>query len=372
MRTISSIFLLLIFIIIYCCKSNEKFKQGLINLENVSAENIKISTIADSIYYIKLETSNECLIKNIQKIYVDKELIFILDNNERLLLFDRDGKFLNQIGRIGKGPGEYSINDFSVDSVNNIVYILDARQILGYNYSGEFINIQISVNRCVNLFYNNNFFYCYTPSELCFSNSSNEYNIHVLDSTGSKVNSFLPVPNIKREIPMFVSTGQFYSLGNEVFLLEQSSNKIYTLGINGISIKYEFINGSNKDIEKNKDQNGTDDNNKMACYRVFENKKYFLMNYDFGSVQNCVFIDKKFNSFSNIKTKDNIIGFEDDITGGLPISPEHIFDNMLIDIIQPSEIIESNHDYDKIYNLTNLSMDDNPVLSVCLVKKGTG
>jgi 6-bladed beta-propeller len=254
MKTISSIFLFLIIMVIYCCKSNEKFNHDLINLENVAVENIKISTIADSIYYIKLETSNECLIKHIQKIEVDKELIFILDNNERLLLFDRDGKFLNQIGKIGKGPGEYTnINDFSIDSINNIAYILDGRQILGYNYSGRFNNIQISVNRCINFFYNNHFFYCYTPSELYFTGSSNEYNIHVLDSTGSKIMSFLPVPNIKRELPMFVSTGQFYSFDHELFLMEQNSNKVYKLGANGISIKYEFINGSNMYIPNQTD-----------------------------------------------------------------------------------------------------------------------
>jgi len=142
-------------------------------------------------------------------------------------------------------------------------------------------------------------------------------------------------------------------------------------GANGISIKYEFINGSNKDIEKNKDQKGTGDNNNMVCNRILENENFILIYYSIGNVRNSVFIDKKFHSLFNIKNKDSIIGFEDDITGGMPISPDYIFDNMMMGIIQPSEIIENrnNYNYDKIYNLTTLSIDDNPILSVCLIKK---
>ena len=67
---------------------------------------LKISEISNSIEYVKLETKNECLIEQIKYLDISDKYIIIHDWN-KCLLFSRSGKFLKQIGKKGRGPGEY-------------------------------------------------------------------------------------------------------------------------------------------------------------------------------------------------------------------------------------------------------------------------
>lgn len=69
---------------------------------------LSLSEITERIDYVKLETNPECLIGSGSAIFVDR-FIYIKDSRPaRLLVFDLDGKFIRQISRQGKGPGEYT------------------------------------------------------------------------------------------------------------------------------------------------------------------------------------------------------------------------------------------------------------------------
>ena len=62
---------------------------------------------------------------------------------KKLLLFDRNGKFIRQIGRIGRGPAEYvKIIDFATTMDHDTISIYDENihAVLRYNKQGEFLN----------------------------------------------------------------------------------------------------------------------------------------------------------------------------------------------------------------------------------------
>lgn len=379
MKTSNLLFLFVF--LLCCCNSNKNFRQGVFNLENAQEKNIKISTIADSISYIKLETTSECLIRDIQQIFIEDGLIFLMDNGERLLVFNHNGKFLNQIGIQGKGPGEYTyISSFSVDTLNDLVYIHEGRRILSYNYKGEYSNFQITTNRSINSFYHNKYFYCYVPEEIIHTGSATEYKITVFDSTGGMVNSFLPVVGHEGEFPMFISFGQFYSINHEICLLDPNTNKVYKVGPKCISDKYSFIYGPYKEEdeyadnkekhERNKPED-KDRKDKLECKSVFENSNLILLYYTIGSKWNLAYINKKDNSIFNLITKDNKLGFENDLTGELPISSLIFLENFVVTILQPSEIIENSKKsiYKQIgKKIETLSTDDNPIIRICWLK----
>jgi hypothetical protein len=108
------------------------------NISNVKA--IYLSSIGKEIKYIALETTPECLVRTIKKIEFDDKNIFII-GDQRLLEFDNNGRFIKQIGAIGRGPGEYlSAQDFCIDNTSHEIYIvsdkLDVYGIDGkYKYS---------------------------------------------------------------------------------------------------------------------------------------------------------------------------------------------------------------------------------------------
>ena len=71
--------------------------------------------------YVLLETTSESLISYIDKVEITPEHIYLL-SEDRLLVFDHNGKFLHRIGNIGSGPEEAaSIVSFAIDRSNESI-----------------------------------------------------------------------------------------------------------------------------------------------------------------------------------------------------------------------------------------------------------
>ena len=108
---------------------------------------INIDEMLDSVFYVKLETTDSCLIGKIDKLLFHSNKILVVENDRRLsiLLFSTDGKFISKIGRLGQGPGEYvSIRDVAIDHINKNVVVLDAsgKKLLYYDMNGDFLKEQ--------------------------------------------------------------------------------------------------------------------------------------------------------------------------------------------------------------------------------------
>lgn len=96
----------------------------------------------DSIKIVKLATDTNCLFGGIIKVIIEDSLIFIRDANEKLFVFDLNGKFRNMIGVMGNGPLEYaSLSDFYVNCQKKFVCILDRikGKIYRYTFDGQYI-----------------------------------------------------------------------------------------------------------------------------------------------------------------------------------------------------------------------------------------
>lgn len=104
----------------------------------------KLSEIATSVRLIPLETNSSCLIGTTTKVFVGKNRILITapGGDSQIFHFNYEGKFLNTIGRKGKGPGEYNIvRGFTTFEDSSIVYVnmRSNRKIIKYSFDGSFI-----------------------------------------------------------------------------------------------------------------------------------------------------------------------------------------------------------------------------------------
>lgn len=138
-------------IIVVCCfsacqqrashTSDDSAKEiNIINKDNPIQ--VDLMDIVDSVKYTKLETSEQCLISDINSIKRDGDMYFIHDS-KRLLAFDHLGNFKNEIGRLGTAPGEYSYIDcFYIDrNKKNICIACHAqKRILLYSYDGTYLS----------------------------------------------------------------------------------------------------------------------------------------------------------------------------------------------------------------------------------------
>lgn len=99
---------------------------------------LNVSFIADSINYVPLETKPESLLRRVKQVRMNDSIIAVSDML-KILLFRRDGTFIRQIGRRGKGPGEYGyINGFQL--IEDTVYLTSSskRSVLKYALDGEY------------------------------------------------------------------------------------------------------------------------------------------------------------------------------------------------------------------------------------------
>ncbi|MGL4325940.1 MAG: 6-bladed beta-propeller [Tannerellaceae bacterium] len=146
MRYIS--FLLFIYLFVCCLseKNNEKSVVPLtpvINLtDNVSiVKSMALSDVAKDIEIVLLETSDNALLGEINNIKVTDESIWLCQQQDAYIYhFTREGKYVNKIGKIGQGPGEYLyINDFFIDNKKKEIYIVSAGVgIFIYDFQGVF------------------------------------------------------------------------------------------------------------------------------------------------------------------------------------------------------------------------------------------
>lgn len=194
MRTYIFIILLPITILFLSqCKSNKTVKHELpdnkaytYNLEELinKEKYFNWNDIIDpkDIYVIPLENTEKAIIGNVHKIMVWNTKIFIHDFRfSKLSVFNIEGDFLFNIGKKGKGKGEYhELRD--IDIQDDYIYILDYKNIIKYNsYDGSFIeshrlrNLREGFNPLNFIYYNDDLFYLWSSNPDVYNPKSIDY-----------------------------------------------------------------------------------------------------------------------------------------------------------------------------------------------------
>ncbi|HTO16051.1 MAG TPA: 6-bladed beta-propeller [Edaphocola sp.] len=150
-----------------CGPKIESFDAPMINIDLNKKTNIPLfQKFQNSIESIILETNKDCLVASVDQFCKDDSILFILDRKQnKIFLFSTSGKFLTQINKQGRGPGEYvKATTFGVNKQKDIIYLYDIsqRKLLKFNYNGGFLEEHYN-NDYVTSFYRN----------LCVSNVGN-------------------------------------------------------------------------------------------------------------------------------------------------------------------------------------------------------
>ena len=145
------------------CSSNKKqepiSKSGVpvINLsEDVSTvPSLLLSEAAEKLEIVPLEMTDESVLSDITEMQVTDHNIWIDHGREFYIYrFSRSGKFLNKIGSIGQGPGEYTTySTFLVDEDKKEVYIIaNTNGVLAYDFEGNFKRKIVDIQTILQLF----------------------------------------------------------------------------------------------------------------------------------------------------------------------------------------------------------------------------
>ncbi len=150
MKVIISFVLVLstISILITCTsKKTELFSDQpklLVFNDGLSSDTCLASQFFDKKKVVVLETTNESLISQINRIYSFNNKFYILDKRSKsVYIFQENGKFIKRIKRLGSGPGEYTnLTDFTIDLKNRqLILLCDIPNSLIYlDLDGNYLN----------------------------------------------------------------------------------------------------------------------------------------------------------------------------------------------------------------------------------------
>ncbi|MDR2231613.1 MAG: 6-bladed beta-propeller [Tannerella sp.] len=154
---INTKFCLLLIPILCCCSQNSLDRQDGIAVIDVEQQighyhAVAASEIISGLEYIPLQGGKDFLVGSISQIIVTSTHIFcwgqggggggflIGPNRTFCYAFGRNGQFLNEIGRVGQGPGEYTmISGMFIDEKSRTLYLLTTSGLLVYSWDGVFL-----------------------------------------------------------------------------------------------------------------------------------------------------------------------------------------------------------------------------------------
>jgi len=127
------------------CKNNQKDIGTIYEFDIPEAinnpEQIKMSDFVSEISYVELETTQESLIGKVHTLIPAEDKYLLSSRNKTIRVFSDNGEYVKDIGKIGKGPGEY--NDvrslFWDDNLKEvIIYNIGNANLQFYTIDGNF------------------------------------------------------------------------------------------------------------------------------------------------------------------------------------------------------------------------------------------
>lgn len=395
--------------VIVTLKTEHPLKINLIEAI-ANPKDIKLSEIADSIAYIPLEYVKENPVGVILdfKYFSDNIFIHVGGPDGGFLRFDGKGKFLNEIGTKGRGPGEYPNGSFfSVIDNPERFYIqcnFVPRKLLEYDYNGKFLTEIMTADPSVGKFE------AISTDRFLFFSSS-DTSLHYMASLNDRGNKSLSKINypflLKTELkkmeqfryggvlsgPYFDGFPLFSDLNSMDTLFSVINDSIYSRYIidkGSEGAPFEKLYSSVNPPERYKYLSPISINetpNNVFVMTIFKENELILINYNKAS-----------QSVSSMKTPfvkpdiENIREplavypkFENDIDGGITIGPgkpNRKGDAWIykFDAIYLKKILTNEHflnskalqpeKKDALKKLVDsISADDNPIIMVIYLKK---
>ncbi|HKL67363.1 MAG TPA: 6-bladed beta-propeller [Bacteroidales bacterium] len=153
-----NIIFLLLFLLVACQQNKDQSFEAenkpsgplphVIDLEKGLENNgavFKLSDIADSIKFVRLEKTEESLFRKVLDVEVHGDNMFFLSfygqKKSYVFRYNLNGEFINSIGKVGRGPAEYRACDYAIDYDRREILVLDwfkTKKILIYDYKGIF------------------------------------------------------------------------------------------------------------------------------------------------------------------------------------------------------------------------------------------
>ena len=414
--------------------TNDGGKPQVIDLETAISTPVSqmlLSDIAEDIEIVPLETKEETVFHCNLHIISCKDGILLCpgcDSDSRLMLFDRQGKFVRYIGSIGQGPEEYRLHpSIGYDEEKQEVWVPDETYMKVYGIDGKFkrrsfkyrddeepywyANGATRENRFYRLVDGYHIFRrmfpvptMKEPWQIMVYNDAEELIAKIADPITKQHEERVAV-----DILTAMPTTYWESLAPVISFYHGSRNiliyandTIYHLPATKDKLEFRYLlkTGSENfkpEVLHSVDMVGDFLNKFIQTFDILESQDYMFIVAEKGLYSYLCRFDKNTGEVQSIRNKGEVVylktmrfhrrdvdvpGFTDDLAGGVSFFPEHTNDNEWIGVI-PAERLLTEIDIEELEKkevklphrkqqlinvLKNLKEDDNPVLMIVKLK----
>lgn len=264
---------------------------------------ILLSDIVGDYKIVPLETKENSLLGEIQKVELYDEKIFILSRNQ-IFVFEQNGKFIQKTNRTGRGPGEYiEIKDFDIFS--ETLFILDrtGQNVLEYDLKGRHINTRhISMWAQKLIVLNENEILIYSGEE---DNSYNQCKFSVVNNNG-EITGLIPIDERKSKFLHVNSTQNFIRHASNIYFHEAFNDVVYAIDNGRIEPIYHFVYDGLNIPDSFYDQSF---DNIFSFFQEFNKTNYINGIYDLFWVDNNMFFKAYRNGNAQLFVVNTETGF---------------------------------------------------------------
>jgi hypothetical protein len=347
---------------------------------------IVLSDFIENLTYIVLETNQDCLIDANPKIIVTKDYI-VINTQKQCLLFDRKGGyFIREIGRYGRGPGEYRNTNGFFDETSLLIYFtgwggnlikysLDGKSVGSLPIPGYKDDLQNPSMPDKVTYLKENLFVC----NFFNINGIEPKSIMIFNNKSEIIRIFSRNNNLKKMNPT-ISTGKtaFHHFNNSVFFQEYFNDTVFKITSERITPYFILNKGKYRPpyesywwpIEKLRQAM------LMNQPVYFENSRFISFEYFIGFDTHYFGLYDKMSK--SLKIKEYSSGLINDIDHFMDLRLSSINeDGELSCLIQSQDLIrwfEINKDKSKslkseLQTLKNVQPDDNPIVVIAKYKQ---
>lgn len=351
------------------------------------------------IEYIPLETNEQSVISFTDNVFIPGippikivagEGFYIIKQGKTILRFRDDGSFVTKIGKVGRGPNEFTVaHDIDINIKDRNIYLVSAwqKKFNVYSESGEFKrSFNMPLYAPIDFRFVDNNILCYCENHM--GNIETSYTL--LDTNGFVIKSFPnKYPFKNRDGFVLRSENLFYKFNNKLFKKEAYSDSIYVY--DKMDFKPHLVIEVGKKLITPDVRSIYDGRyiakNYIQQLNLFEFGDYvyydFIYKFELPNVLlTYSFIGSKKNNYQALFIRSE--GIINDLDGGPNIIPRTIKDDntiiALIDALQFKAYVssvafknsvvqypEKKKELEKLGN--NLKETDNPILILAKIKK---
>ena len=340
---------------------------------------VNLSEIADSVYFIKLETNDSALIDEFPNVVFADSLLVVTTFRNGVLIFDsKTGKYLYKIeGFKDRGPQGYSqgTRPLAIDHVDKIVLQKWDRHGIWNYKTGQMCDINLS-------------FSPYKYTQVLFVNDSllignilsvpagGTSKLDVLSANnGSILREYGLVEMIDRDyhdIAIFTRS-QIYDFEGYIMYYSMINDTIYGVSKTTLELVPRFVLNLGDKITPNVPESKLSNNNYISISNICESSRYLFLEFCYSDYCHFVCYDKKegktlylYKDNFNYLERQNP-GFINDISCGLRFFPSFTTnDNRAYYVMQTFEFISGDP---QCATKMGIMEEDNPIIMVVNLKR---